>query len=275
HLELGEMTALEHDIAELGRIGTEFRWLPGRLYRAQWLATRALLEGRFDDVRDHADEMGELARAYHAASGMLALQSFFLGRERGELTGVAALRRVADRHTDTIYLRALVASSYLTAGDVGAATEILDDIASRSFLREKPESGRPAGLALLAEVASIGGSAHAETLYELLEPFGGRLVVALAGLSTLGAADRYLGMLAAAQERWDAAHDHFERALELETSVGGRALLPRTRYWQARALIDRDAPGDAARAQDLIALVMGEARDLGMAGVLADAEKLA
>ena len=73
HLEMGDAAALTATIDRLGRVGTELRWLPARLFCEQWRATRALLEGRFDEVGTHAEAMRGHERAYQAATGMLAV----------------------------------------------------------------------------------------------------------------------------------------------------------------------------------------------------------
>jgi class 3 adenylate cyclase len=274
-LELGDVDALSSTIAELGRIGTELRWLPGRLYQAQWSATRALLEGRFDDVEAHAQVMREEARAYQAAAGMLAVQGLFLARERGEAIDLGVLAHVADQHVDTIYPSALLAAAQLATGEEQAAVAVLDRLAESDFHRDVHESGWSPGLAMLAEVASTGAPEHARVLYDLLTPFAGRVVVALAGLACLGAADRYLGMLATTLEQWDDVDGHFDRALALEAQIGGRALLPRTQYWNARARRARGRGDDVLEARVILGGVVEEASRLGMQRLARQAEELA
>ena len=92
----------------------------------------------------------------------------------------------------------------------------------------------------------------------------GRLLVTVIGLACLGAADRYQGMLSTTLERWDAAEAHFERALDLEQRIRGRALVPRTRYWQARFLQARGGPGDDRSARAILRGVVQDTRELGM-----------
>ena len=130
-------------------------------------------------------------------------------------------------------------------------------------------------LALLAEVAATTRSeSHATLLYDLLEPFAGRLLAAVIGLACLGAADRHLGVLSTTLERWDEAEAHFERALELEQQIRGRALVARTRYWQAVFLRARGRPDDAAVARAILAGVVDDTQELGMRRLREQASQL-
>jgi hypothetical protein len=81
-------------------------------------------------------------------------------------------------------------------------------------------------------------------------------------------------MLSTVLGRWDDAAAQFERALTIETRIGGRALLPRTRYWQARMLRARGDTGDDRAAGALLDEVIAETSTLGMARLRAQAEEL-
>jgi hypothetical protein len=130
-------------------------------------------------------------------------------------------------------------------------------------------------LALLSEVAASGAPpARAALLYEMLDPFGGRLISTVIGLACLGAAERFQGMLSTTLERWDDAESHFEHALELEERIRGHALLPRTRYWQARFLRARAGAGDEDAAAQLLDGVVQDTRALGMRRLCEQAEAL-
>ena len=52
-----------------------------------------------------------------------------------------------------------------------------------------------------------------------------------------GAADRYLGMLAATLGEWERAEAHFERAMELNRRMGARTWLAHTAYEYGRMLL--------------------------------------
>ena len=97
HLELGDAESLSATIDELARTGEELRWLPALVFEAQWRATQALLEGRFDDVHAAWHDMRRHARAYRAVAGIRGSQAYYLAREQGDLAGlVGPLEQIAD-----------------------------------------------------------------------------------------------------------------------------------------------------------------------------------
>jgi hypothetical protein len=266
HLELGDAEALTSTISELARTGDELRWLPGLVYEAQWRATQAMLEGRFGDVRTSWNDMRRYARAYRAVPAIIGQQSYFLARERGDLDGVIGpLEVMAAASSASLYVPAMLAVAQLDVAQTADAAQTLDALTTADLRRGESESAWGAVVGLLAEVAATTGStSHAALLYDLLEPFAGRLLATVIGLACLGAAERYQGMLSTTLERWDDAEAHFERALALEARIGGRALLARTRYWQARFLRARARPGDESAAGDLLADVVQDTREIGM-----------
>jgi hypothetical protein len=146
----------------------------------------------------------------------------------------------------------------------------LDVLRSDDFRARATEGAWMAVIALLAEVAATGGTPeHAAVLCESLTPFAGQLLTAHVGLACLGAADRYLGMMSTMLGRWEDADAQFERAVALETGIGGAALVPRTRYWQARSLRARGDAGD-----EVLDEVITETTRLGMPRLRAQAEAL-
>jgi hypothetical protein len=275
HLERAEGDALRSMIDELARVGEELRWLPARAAAAQWRATHALLEGRFDDLPEHWEEMNRYRRAYSGVGGMRMVQNFFLAREQGELDGAVSLDRMAEQAGGNLYAHALHGLAQLELGEEDGAARSLDLLESDDFHRRATEGAWVAVLAILSEVAATSGSrANAQVLRDLLTPFAGRLVSAQLGLACLGAGDRYLGMLSTVLERWDAAEAEFERAAALEASMGGRPLLARTGYWRARFLRARNGPRDSAAANAMLHDVVDETSSLGMRRLCAQAEDL-
>ena len=66
----------------------------------------------------------------------------------------------------------------------------------------------------------------------------------MGGYLCVGAADRFLGMLAHTLGRLDDAAAHYTTALELEQRLKAAPLTARTRYWCAHTLHTRRAPTD-------------------------------
>jgi class 3 adenylate cyclase/tetratricopeptide (TPR) repeat protein len=276
YLETGDVTGLAAAVADLVRIGEQLRWLPSQAYAAQWRGTLATIEGRFDDARECGEELRRFGRAYRGAAGMHTMQAFYLARERGDLEDAPRFASLPESMSDNVYAAALVALTKLEFGDTVAAQDMLDLVARQDLLRND-ESSRGAILAIFAEVAATTGqpaAAHAEALLDHLTPFSGRALCVVLGLGCLGAADRYIGMLHTALGRYDAAEAYFEQALAFETRIGGRALVPRTRYWQAVWHRERARDGDDEAAQVLLARVASESWELGMARLHAQAVAL-
>ena len=101
---------------------------------------------------------------------------------------------------------------------------------------------------------------RAGELYELLEPFAGRLA---GGGIAFGSIDWALGRLATTLERYELAERHFAAAAELEQQFGAPLMLARTRAGWAGALIARGRTEDLERAQGMLEQAEETAARLG------------
>lgn len=81
-------------------------------------------------------------------------------------------------------------------------------------------------------------------------------------------------MLSASIGDFDEAQMRFERALRFDERIPAPAYAARTRYWYARMLLDRNDPGDDARAKNLLDDCLAKAREFGMAALVESAERL-
>ena len=79
----------------------------------------------------------------------------------------------------------------------------------------------------------------AAIVYPELEPLAGSNVMIGHLVACYGAADRYLGMLAATLGERERAEEHFERALELNRRMGASTWLAHTAYEYGRLLLGR------------------------------------
>jgi DNA-binding NarL/FixJ family response regulator len=117
--------------------------------------------------------------------------------------------------------------------------------------------------------AFLGDACHATTLYRLLLPYNGYTVVVGAAHVCYGAASRYLGLLAATMEHWEAAAQHFEDALVLNARMGALPWLAHTQHQYARMLLARNQPGDHDKAMTLLEAALATAHELGMRALAA------
>ena len=121
------------------------------------------------------------------------------------------------------------------------------------------------GLSVAADACTLLDDAPAaQVLYGQLAPFAGRHAAGHAE-GSVGAVDRYLGLLAATMGRLDAAADHLVDAIRVNEAMGARPWTAHSQHDLAEVLRRRNAPGDLARAADLDRLALGTAQHLGMA----------
>jgi len=235
----------------------------------------ALLEGHLakaDAAAERSREWGQLLVGRDASS-VYGIQMFGVRREQGRLAELAPVIRV------------------LAAGDRGGGAwrpglaAMLAELAMEEQVRGELDRVQAEGLDQLREglwLASLtyladaaGAVAHqgvASLVYPLLAPLAGRNVMIGHGVACYGAADRYLGMLAATLGDTDDADGHFEAALHLNRQMGADTWLAHTAYEYGRMLL---AHGDSDRGEQLLAEAALLAEAVGMPTLLARVRTLA
>jgi DNA-binding CsgD family transcriptional regulator len=133
-------------------------------------------------------------------------------------------------------------------------------------------------MALLTEaIATVGDARAAAVLYERLNPYASHYIVNAMSPNFYGAADHYLGMLAATMARWEAAVMHFESALLLNTRTRVPSHIAATQFEYAKALLAADRTLHRAserRVQELLDAALRSARALDMRRIVAQIEQL-
>ena len=115
--------------------------------------------------------------------------------------------------------------------------------------------------------AALGDETTAALVYPELEARAGSNVMVGHLVSCYGAADRYLGMLAATLGEPGLAVEHFERALELNRRMGATTWQAHTAYEYGRFLRTRRR-ADRAQADALLAEAASLAGRIGMPALL-------
>jgi DNA-binding CsgD family transcriptional regulator/tetratricopeptide (TPR) repeat protein len=235
----------------------------------------ALLEGRLAEAEAAAErsrEWGQLLVGRDASS-VYGVQMFGVRREQGRLAELAPVIRV------------------LAAGDRGGGAwrpglaAMLAELAMEAQVRGELDRVQTEGLEPLREglwLASLtyladaaGAIAHrgvAALVYPLLEPLAGTNVMIGHGVASYGAADRYLGMLAATLGETDRAASHFEVALRLNREMGASTWLAHTAHEYGRLLVGGE---DSERGRQLLAEAALLAETVGMPTLLARVRALA
>jgi hypothetical protein len=130
-------------------------------------------------------------------------------------------------------------------------------------------------MSLLAEVCAYLEDAEAAAeLYPRLLPVAEQVGSIVIFLNCYGSLHFPAGLLASCLRRWEEAERHFEGAVAMNERLEARPWVVRTRRGWAAMLLDRNDPGDRARAADLIAAGRAEAEQLGMARELVRFERL-
>jgi DNA-binding CsgD family transcriptional regulator/tetratricopeptide (TPR) repeat protein len=242
-------------------------------------AAIALCDGRLDEADATAQRSREWSRLLTGrdATGVYGIQMFGIRREQGRLAEIEPALRILAAHEalDGPWRPGLV-SVLVELGMEREARRELARVAADG-LEPFRESLWLASLTYLTDAAAaLGDETAAALLYPELEPLAGTNVMIGHLVTCNGAADRYLGMLAATLGEWDRAEEHFEGAMELNRRMGAATWLAHTAYEYARTLHARGghardrAAAPAAEATALaerigMPVLLGRIRALGSA----------
>jgi DNA-binding CsgD family transcriptional regulator len=237
----------------------------------------ALCDGRLEEAEDAARRSHEWSRLLTGrdASGIYGIQMFSVRREQGRLAELGPVLRVlaGEPSREGPWRPGLVS----LLAELGMESEARRELSrvTEEGLDPFRESLWLASLTYLTDAsAALGDEATAALVYPELEPFGGGNVMVGHLVACYGAADRYLGMLAATLGDWERAKDHFERAMELNRRMGAVTWLAHTAYEYARLLLPR-GHGERDRAGALLGEAAGLAEQIGMPALLGRIRMLA
>jgi DNA-binding CsgD family transcriptional regulator len=203
------------------------------------------------------------------ASGIHGIQMFGVRREQGRLAELAPVVRILAGEADR--------EGPWRPGLVAVLAELGMEREARRELAKLAAEGIDgfqaslwlATLAYLTDAcAALGDEAMAAIVYPELEPLAGSNVMIGHLVACYGAADRYLGMLAATLGERERAEEHFERAMEQNRRMGAWTWVAHTAYEYGRLRRGRGR-GDRSRAEALFGEAAGLAERIGLEGLLA------
>ena len=252
-----EYALAEKALAELGQPGQ--RWL----VRAM-APMHALLVGRLADADrliDEASALGRQAAPWNARISSL-LQRFVLRGFEGRLEEAEQdLHATAIDNPTYHVLHAALASLYAELGDTARARSTLESLAVDDFGAVPFDEEWLVVIALLTDACTfLGDARRASILYDRLEPYGQRVLVAPVEMA-LGSAARPLGKLAATLAQPELSTRWFERAASENTRAGALPWAAHARFDHARMLLDH---GDREAAEPLLVEAADTYRKLGM-----------
>lgn len=269
-LELGDVAAVDVEIDEFARTAAAVRQPLYQWYVPLWRATRATMEGRFDDAERHnatAAEIGARAQSENADVAV-AGQRFVLACERGDLADAEAqLRAMFDRGLPLGESpRAWLASVVAGQGRRSEARAIIERLVAGD-LAELPEQDAEwltAVCQLAQACAAVGAADAAETIYRRLLPH--RSLFAVDGIADgcVGSVERYLGLLATARGHPAEAEAHFTAALAANLAAGSPLLAAHVLRDHGALVAALNHGEGGERAAGLLVEAAETYRDLGL-----------
>ncbi len=238
-----------------------------------WAATNfraatAILEGRFEKAEALAREALAVGSRVlsHSPALQFALQAFVLLGWQGRfaemepaLTSGFATSRVVPGW------RSALAYFYCFTDREAEARREFETLAAEDFADIPRDGAWSMSVNLLGRTcAHLADAPRARILYELLAPCAGRMVVTRPFVVFGPPVDLTLATLAATEERFDAAEEHFAAARSTLKRLRGLPWLAELAYLHAALLLRRGQPGDAARAGALLDESEALAQSIGM-----------
>ena len=271
-LAVGEVEAARRDLADMQEIARRSRQ-PFFSAVAEHLGSAiALCEGHLDEaeLRARRSRDWEALLSRRDTSGVHGIQMFSIRREQGRLVELAPVIRVLAGGDDRPAAWGPGLAALLVELD-------MHDEARRELARMRTHGLEPfreapwlASLTYLTDAcAALGDEEVAAIVRPELEPHAGTTVVIGHGVACYGAADRYLGMLAATLRDWEGAEGHFASAMELNRRMGAATWLAHTAYEYGRMLLARARAEDATRAAAMLSEAAVLAERIGMPTLLA------
>jgi predicted ATPase/DNA-binding CsgD family transcriptional regulator len=238
----------------------------------QYRSAIALAEGELDEAEAAAERCYDWSRVMTGrdAAGVYGIQMFGIRREQGRLAEVAPVMRALAASGDPrgAWRPGLAAM----LGELGMVDETRRELARVASEGLEPirQSLWLASLTYLADASAAAGAADvAALLYPEIEAHAGTNVMIGYGVACYGAADRYLGMLAATLGEWERAEEHLERAMELNRAMRAQTWVAHTAFEHGSMLLRRGRADDRGRAEGLLGEAAGLAERHGLGGLRA------
>jgi transcriptional regulator with XRE-family HTH domain/tetratricopeptide (TPR) repeat protein len=238
---------------------------------AMWDIIVAAIEGRFEEAEARADELGRrLDQIGHPQASLISVaQSVSWRLLQGHATEYLGLfEALSAAEPANLAWPAILAWCLAETGARDRAADLLR--------RTEPASAADADRNYLwwAVIVGFSGAVDlvddrrwAEALYELAAPYAGsNCTLGLA--SFLGAADHWLGVLAAAAGRFTEAIAHLEAALARHREMGARPWTALTEEAYGRVLFVRGQAADGEQAGRLAESAMRTAEELGLDAII-------
>lgn len=216
-------------------------------------AARDLWQGNLSASTARLPEAREAALDDNAAIASIALipHLFLVLRMRGRLDDLEPIARAGVEMFPGLYaLRCALALFCALTDRRDEAQALLAELARDDFADLRRDVNHAINLAVLAEtVARVDDRELARSLIPQVQPYAGCHMITGVYMS-LGAADRYLGLLATTMRDFDTATRHFDDAHRIEKRMRARPWLMWGERDHARMLMLRDSGVDGREARE-------------------------
>jgi len=221
---------------------------------AYYGSTRAQIAG---DI-EMAERMAALALQIGTDSGQPDATMFFgsqvvvINLQRGTIGELIPLieQLVADGGSIANVYTATLALALADADRTDEARQLLEGVATRGF--DLPEDG--VWLTAMVDYAFVAiacrDRTYAGPLFDRLAPWADQWCVT--PVTALGPVSQYLGGLAGVLGRYDEADSYFAQASRFNARAGAECFAAQTDLLWGKTLAERQAPGDAQKARDLL-----------------------
>jgi hypothetical protein len=236
-LEVADVDGFEELLSRLEHLARNFKDWYLMAVAVQYRGCLALAQGRYDDADVLIREV--LATSRHTDFlNVYAGQMFTVARERGALHGlVDGLHQGVTIYAHVAAARAVLLLAQLDLGRYEEARELYEHFSAQGFVNVPRDSTWSYVTGALVEACvALGDVASAPLLRASLEHLSGTIMLMAYGAAPAGAADRYLGMLAALEGDVASSRAAFDRAQALEERAGFPPLAARTARCRADAL---------------------------------------
>jgi DNA-binding SARP family transcriptional activator len=226
-LEAGDVSGFDRELDAYAALCHEFPLPAFRWYIPLWRATRATINGDFDE----AARLAARARQEGRQAGDDNAELFW----RLQTGTLMLIQRRLDADTAWIEDHArnspagsawwtVLAWIWAEQGHHAGARAVVDRLAEHQFAAIQRDMNWIAAIAELTEACRLLNDAdRAAVLYQQLLPFSGRIVTCARGAQAYGPVDYFLALAAQTTGQSGVAHDHLCAALALSQSFGAHA----------------------------------------------------
>jgi DNA-binding SARP family transcriptional activator len=226
-LEAGDVAGFDRELEAYAALGHEFPLPAFRWYIPLWRATRATINGDFDE----ATRLAARARREGRQAGEENAELFW----RLQTGTLMLIQRRLDADTAWVedHARNSPAGSawwtvltwiWAEQGRHADAKAVMDRLAERQFATLERDMNWMSAIAELTEACRLlNDTERAAILYQQLLPFAGRIATCARGAQAYGPVDYFLGLAAETTGQSSVAHHHLSAAVALSEACGAHA----------------------------------------------------